>query len=258
MKHGICLIAAAALRMHPDHKSEMVSQLLFGEHFYILEHSTNWYHIELSHDHYQGWIANNQVTLLDETQFEQLESVDKHCCKSRFSPITDAANGESFLISGGSTLYLQGNQMAVGLKTFTFDDSSIRPKDAKPGQVTDFSREFLQTPYLWGGRSAFGFDCSGFVQVVFKMAGIPLPRDASVQANQGEPVHLIHEARPGDLVFFDDAEENINHVGILLPDARVIHAHGSVRIDMIDHQGIFNPGTGKYSHPLRLIRRMHH
>jgi len=258
MKHGICLIAAAALRMHPDHRSEMVSQLLFGERFYILELRTNWYHIELSHDHYQGWIANNQVTLLDETQFEQLEHAEKQFSTSRFSAITETSSNQSFLISGGSTLYLQDQKMTIGSKTFVYEESLTRQADTKPGQVAEFARMFMHTPYLWGGRSAFGFDCSGFVQVVFRMAGISLPRDASVQANQGEPVHLIHEARPGDLVFFDDAEENINHVGILLPEGRVIHAHGSVRIDQIDHQGIFNPETGKYSHPLRLIKRMHH
>ncbi len=257
MKHGICLIAAAPLRMHPDHKSEMVSQLLFGETCYIMEHTTGWYHVELCHDHYRGWIACNQLSVLNENHFEELEIADKQCSTSRFSAITDADTGESFLISGGSTLYLKDNHMVVGSKAFVFEDARICQKDAKPGRLADFAQVFLHTPYLWGGRSAFGFDCSGFVQVVFQMAGIPLPRDASVQANQGEPVHLIHEARPGDLVFFDDAEEHISHVGILLPDARVIHAHGSVRIDKIDHQGIFNPFTGKYSHPLRLIKRMH-
>ncbi len=257
MKHGICLIAAAALRMHPDHKSEMVSQLIFGERFYIQEHITGWYHIEMSHDHYQGWIAGNQMTLLDETQFEQLENAEKYFSTSRFSSITDASKGESFLISGGSTLYLQSNNIAIGSKAFTFHEGKSSPKEAKPEQVTEFARVFLHTPYLWGGRSAFGFDCSGFVQLVFQMAGISLPRDASVQANQGEPVHLIHEARAGDLVFFDDAEENISHVGILLPEGRVIHAYGRVRIDHIDHQGIFNPGTGKYSHSLRLIKRVY-
>ncbi len=257
MKHGICLIAAAALRMHPDHKSEMVSQLLFGERFYIMERITGWYHIEVSHDHYRGWIAGNQITLLDEAQLEPLVRAEKHFCTSRFSAITDANTGESFVISGGSTLYLQRDNLVIGSQAFTYDEDKISSKEAKIEQVTEFARVFLHTPYLWGGRSAFGVDCSGFVQVVFRMAGISLPRDASVQANQGEPVHLIHEARAGDLVFFDDAEENISHVGILLSEGHVIHAYGRVRTDHIDHHGIFNPGTGKYSHPLRLIKRIY-
>ncbi len=257
MKHGICLIATAALRMHADHRSEMVSQILFGETFFVLDSATGWYHVELLHDHYQGWVAGNQVLLLDDSTFEHLERSGKQYTANRLASVTEKGCDTRFLISGGSSLYLdKKGPVSIQDRRFLFEGDVVVPGSNGRDNILQFAREFLHTPYLWGGRSAFGFDCSGFVQLVYKMAGISLPRDASVQANQGEPIHLIHEALPGDLVFFDDAEEVINHVGILLDESSVIHAHGKVRIDRIDHQGIFNAETGKYSHPLRLIKRI--
>ncbi len=258
MKNGICLIATAALRLHPDHKSEMVSQVLFGETFFVLESTTDWHHVEMLDDHYQGWIAKNQATLLDDESYEQLESAGKQYSGNLLASIWEKESDEKFLISGGSTLYQNNKEMRTGNKTFVFEGDILIPGKAGKKDITQNAKQFLHTPYLWGGRSAFGFDCSGFVQVVYKMAGLSLPRDAYVQANQGKPVHLIDEAMPGDLVFFDDAGEVINHVGILLGDGLVIHAHGKVRIDKIDHHGIFNTATGRYSHPLRLIKRILH
>ncbi len=257
MNYGICLIATAALRMHPDHKSEMVSQLLFGETFFIHESITNWHHVECSHDHYRGWIAKNQATTIDEDRFENLERSAKCYAGDRLGSIHDSNNKTGFLISGGSTLIYTHDKMILGNKQLTYTGNIITPESVSIRDVPVFARKFLHTPYLWGGRSSFGLDCSGLVQVVFRMAGISLPRDASIQANQGEPVHLLEESVPGDLVFFDDTEEMINHVGILLGEGLVIHAHGIVRIDKIDHHGIFNTETGKYSHPLRLIKRIH-
>ncbi len=122
--------------------------------------------------------------------------------------------------------------------------------------IIEFSKSYLNAPYLWGGKSPFGIDCSGFVQVVFKMNGIHLSRDASQQANAGENVSLLDEARPGDLLFFDNDEGDIIHVGILMEDKKIIHASGKVRIDVIDHQGIYNNDIKKYTHKLRLIKRI--
>jgi len=115
---------------------------------------------------------------------------------------------------------------------------------------------YLHAPYVWGGRSPFGIDCSGFTQMAYKIAGIQLLRDASQQATQGETISFISDARPGDLLFFDDEEGFITHTGILMPDSRVIHASGRVRVDKVDHQGIFDQESGKYTHKLRLIKKI--
>jgi cell wall-associated NlpC family hydrolase len=109
---------------------------------------------------------------------------------------------------------------------------------------------------LWGGKSPFGIDCSGFTQVVYKLNGYKLPRDANQQVNLGEPLSFVEEAEAGDLAFFDNEEGRIVHVGILLNNQSIIHASGYVRVDKFDHYGIFNQDTGKYSHTLRVIKRL--
>jgi gamma-D-glutamyl-L-lysine dipeptidyl-peptidase len=114
----------------------------------------------------------------------------------------------------------------------------------------------LNSPYLWGGKTPFGIDCSGFTQMAYKLAGIKLRRDAWQQAEQGHTINLLEETEPGDLAFFDNDEGNIVHVGIILRDHKIIHAAGKVRIDSIDHYGINNKELKKYTHKLRLIKRM--
>jgi cell wall-associated NlpC family hydrolase len=113
----------------------------------------------------------------------------------------------------------------------------------------------LNSTYLWGGRSVFGIDCSGFTQSVFKFLNVHLLRDAQQQATQGELVAFLQQAHCGDLAFFDDGEGHIIHVGILLNAHEIIHAAGKVRIDKIDNQGIIEADTGQRTQRLRIIKR---
>ena len=115
---------------------------------------------------------------------------------------------------------------------------------------------YLNAPYLWGGKTPFGIDCSGFTQMVYKLNGFALPRDAYQQAEIGETLSFVEEAEPGDLAFFDDDEGNIIHVGMVLEQGTIIHASGKVRIDALDHQGIYNKELKNYSHKLRLIKKI--
>ena len=122
--------------------------------------------------------------------------------------------------------------------------------------MTSTAYLFLNAPYLWGGKTPLGIDCSGFTQLVYKINGVKLKRDASDQALQGQTLSFIEESEPGDLAFFDDSEGNITHVGLLLENHRIIHASGMVRIDKIDQSGIFNIETQSHSHKLRFIKKM--
>ena len=145
----------------------------------------------------------------------------------------------------------------IGEEKYVFE-GQISNNNETPNRkvILENAMMYLNSPYLWGGRSPFGIDCSGFVQMVFKAVGVKLLRDASQQATQGETISFLSEAQQGDIVFFDNEEQQIIHVGILLGNNKIIHASGKVRIDIIDHEGIYNVDTKKYTHKLRLIKKL--
>jgi len=123
-------------------------------------------------------------------------------------------------------------------------------------KVIDNAMMYLNSPYLWGGRTPFGIDCSGFSQMVYRLNGVDLPRDAHEQAEVGTTLSFVEESESGDLAFFDNNEGKIIHVGIILDSNSIIHASGKVRVDKIDQQGIFNQNSGIHTHKLRLIKKI--
>ncbi len=258
MTTGICLIAYIPLRSEPDHKSEMVSQLLFGESFDVLQTQAGWLHIEMHYDHYRGWVSRNQAHLMEEAFRDIYRELPPLVTTDYMAIMTDTVTRSKFPVSSGST-FLPGedHKMVVGGHRFWHHGNlTAGNKQKSDEQICEYARSFFNTPYLWGGRSAFGIDCSGFVQVVFKLAGVKLPRDSKEQAKAGESIHLIHETKAGDLLFFDNEDGEINHVGLLLNEGHIIHAHGKVRIDRVDHHGIFDADQKAYTHKLRLIKRI--
>lgn len=253
MEYGICKLAVIPVRAEASDKSEMVNQLLFGETFDIIEVNQNWWYINSHHDHYMGWIDNKQALMVDNQFLEQCQSEKAIYTRDHLS-YTKIDDHQMILPLGArlplyqkSTCFLSNNKYELN-KTLAIAKGSARDR------IKQSAMSFLHAPYLWGGRSRFGIDCSGFTQICYRMGGISIYRDASQQARQGELLSFPEEAQAGDLAFFDNEEGNIIHVGILLENQQIIHASGSVRIDMLDNQGIFNRDTGKHSHQLRLIR----
>jgi hypothetical protein len=166
----------------------------------------------------------------------------------------------SFLVVAGSSLPFYksaSNSFRIGSETYTIQGDKILPvKKNVRNVLIENALKYFNSPYLWGGRSPFGVDCSGLSQILYKMIGIQIPRDAGQQALMGENITFVEEAQPGDLAFFDNEDGKIVHVGIIWEKNKIIHASGKVRIDNIDHFGIFNIDTGRYSHQMRLMRRI--
>jgi len=258
MKHGFCHLSHVAVRFDPSQSSEMVNQLLFGETFEILESINNWKLIRGSLDQYEGFVEEKQVLLLDEKEWMSLSGETVYFSSDIVSFISEVENTNRLLIVAGSSLPgLKNHELTVSGKKFVFHGKTFEiSSENRRQQILETTLKYLGAPYLWGGRSPFGIDCSGLVQVVFKMIGIKVPRDAMYQAQTGETVNLIEEAMPGDLAFFDNNEGKIVHAGILMDQAKIIHSSGQVRIDTIDHHGIFNANLKKYTHQLRLIKRI--
>ncbi|HTL80169.1 MAG TPA: C40 family peptidase [Bacteroidia bacterium] len=256
--YGICNLSVIPVRKEPSDKSEMVTQLLFGDSFKILEEKDQWRKIRNYWDDYEGWIDRKQFAEVSKTEYERSLSGLPAVNAELFSVILNEKSGESFPVTLGCTLpSFHNNRFSIGENNYFFDGTVFTEKDKASRQnIVDTALLFLNSPYLWGGKTPMGIDCSGFTQVVFKANGIRLKRDAYQQAESGSSYSFVEESYPGDLAFFDNEEGKITHVGIIITDNRVIHASGRVRIDHFDHYGIFTPERGGYTHHLRVIRKI--
>ncbi|MCG9792518.1 C40 family peptidase [Flavobacterium algicola] len=249
---GICNLAIIPLRFEPSDRSEIVSQVLFGEHFKVLEQLKQWYRIQLQYDGYEGWIDSKQCQLITEVNYEQLNDSAIVLNADLIEYITTPTNLLIPIPLGSSLSFLDSE---MNTSKFEFEGAKVEGIKNKTNLINT-AYLYLNAPYLWGGKTPFGVDCSGFTQMVYKLNGYKLLRDASQQAAQGEPLSFIEESEPGDLAFFDNDEGNITHVGIIMEDNYIIHASGKIRIDRLDHLGIYNPETNRHTHKLRVIKKI--
>ncbi|WP_130736796.1 C40 family peptidase [Flavobacterium sp. J27] len=250
---GICNLAIIPLRLEPSDRSEQVSQLLFGEHFKILEKHEKWTQIETAFDNYIGWIDNKQYQSIKEEQYLVLEESPIVLNGDLIEYISTPSNQLLPIPLGSSLSFLDNEQ--INISNYIFEGIKVCGIKAKSNLIKT-AYMYLNTPYLWGGKTPFGIDCSGFTQMVYKINGYKILRDASQQATQGEALSFIEESEPGDLAFFDNEEGNIIHVGIIMEDNYIIHASGKVRIDRLDHLGIYNAETNRHTHKLRVIKKI--
>jgi hypothetical protein len=250
---AICNLAIIPLRAEPSDRSEIVSQILFGEHFEIIETQNQWSKIKLYFDNYEGWVDVKQYQIISEKNFKEL-SRDAIILNSDL--VEYVSNPYNILLPiplGASVSFLHHSE--INIQNFEFEGLRISGVKPKTDLITT-SYLYLNAPYLWGGKTAFGIDCSGFTQMVYKLNGYKLLRDASQQSTQGEALSFIEESEPGDLAFFDNEEGTIIHVGIIMENNYIIHASGKVRIDRLDHLGIYNAEQNRHTHRLRVIKKI--
>lgn len=253
---AICNLSVVPVRRESNDKSEIVSQLLFGEAVEIIDKQKTWYKVRMLFDQYTGWIDQKQVALVSEEEIRNYSSESNYVTTDLLQ-IAVINGTEMSTITMGSTLpFYKDKKMSFGGATYSFEGQTVDTNTKRPENIAAQAQMYLNAPYLWGGRSPFGIDCSGFTQVVYKMCGYQLRRDANQQAEQGETISFLQEAKAGDLAFFDNEEGKIIHVGIILDGSKIIHASGKVRIDQLDHQGIYSEQKKGYSHNLRVIKRV--
>jgi len=254
MKYGCCCVPVSAVRRDASHKSEMVTQQLFGECCTIIEEQTNgWIKIKCRYDDYEGWCQQAHVVEIEEASFNQ---ADKNLTDDWVSQVD--YNGHQMHVPLGSSLtslnygkaFWRKNAVQYSGKVWNAVVVKITPK-----LVKQIAYKFLNTTYVWGGKSVFGIDCSGFCQMVFKFLNIALPRDAWQQAEKGDLVPALNKVQCGDLAFFENEEGKITHVGLLLSQNEIIHSSGKVRLDKMDKEGIVNLETKQRTHTLKVIKR---
>jgi cell wall-associated NlpC family hydrolase len=252
MENYICENVFVPLRSGPSHKTEMLSQVLFGEKYSIIDKAGSWLKIETFFDKYMGWIDADHIqnSRIEDSLSGKVLNRSLLCFKNDTTKL---------VIEAGCEIYnpdFENKVFFAGANKYTTDQNFNISYVSANESFADTALKYINSPYIWGGRIPSGIDCSGLTQLVYKIHGIPIARDSWAQAEEGISVDFIDQAEPGDLVFFDNDRGKISHVGMIFSRGLVIHASGRVRIDAIDHQGIFKPEIKGYSHMLRTIRRM--
>ncbi len=257
IKYAICEQSLVAVRKQPSDQSEMINQLLFGDLLTVTDNKNSWYLIITKHDGYEGWVDTKQITIIDQIQFDELARVEPVFLSDISATFSTTEGKMKHIVIGSKLPYCGNNSFLISDGKYLFE-GDLQSSIAKvtTHNIINNAMKFIGAPYLWGGRSPFGVDCSGLSQIVFGMAGVKLKRDASLQVEMGETINFVNEAVAGDLAFFDNEEGIITHVGIIVDNKQIIHASGEVRIDSIDHNGIYNKQQKKYTHKLRIIKRI--
>lgn len=248
MQYGICPLSLVSVRLTPEETSEMVTQLLYGEHFKVLEHRKFYSKIRIAFDKCEGWVRKDQINLVQEEQYDAIVNTKAIFATDLISSAeTDKKHALPILLGSSvhATEFLNHE--------FEGDNSSGNREKSSLIQTAFY---YLNAPFLKGGKSPFGIDSSGLSQMIYKINGHTLLRTAQQQSSQGDALSFIEESEPGDLAFFDNQEGEIDHVGIIMDDNYIIHSHGMVRIDRLDHTGIFNREQGRYTHSLRVIKKL--
>ncbi|MDO4496456.1 MAG: NlpC/P60 family protein [Bacteroidales bacterium] len=269
MKYAICLQPYIPMRAVAQESSEMVSQLLFGDVFRIVDEQPRWYKVIRSCDDYEGWVDWKTVTLISEKEYLYYLNEASKCLLLRqpYNPVTrtrDGVSGSAHLSWGsriynmddtGITFRMQGERFDVPNMTYVNPvDSSSMSRNACAKYLLQQAQMLLNVPYLWGGCTAFGIDCSGFTQTLFRFINISLPRDASQQALLGTEVPF-EERQIGDLAFFGHGSDHVCHVGLVGDGNRILHCSASLHYDELREEGIWSQERGELSHNLIVIKR---
>ena len=255
--YGVCRLSAVPVRKEPADQSEQVTQLLFGDEYEVFEQSKDkkWLRIRITFDQYPGWIDAKQHHAITRDYFEYISRADYKITTDVTSSLLYNKNPLAILM--GSVIPISSAELFKMEEQFAFNGES---KSLGQKREYDFLKsiatKYLNAPYQWGGKSPFGIDCSGFVQMVYKICGYRLYRDAWQQATQGKTVAGFETALPGDVVFFKNDRDKIHHTGILLTDQKIIHASGRVRIDSVNENGLLNTDLKIVTHTFSHIRRI--
>lgn len=207
----------------------MVTQLIYGETYEIISQEGDWYKVRTDYDSYEGFLSAVSHT--------ELRSELKTTIQNELFSVL-GIGGEIVICSMGSEVY----QQLIGHEENPTNDP------------VELAMRFLGVPYLWGGRTFGGIDCSGLVQIVYKVLGVKLPRDASQQQKIGTKLKF-DEIRQGDLIFFE-SDARVTHVGMSIGNGEIIHAHGKVRIDQLTKKGIYNRDKDSITHSYHSAKRV--
>lgn len=249
-KKAVCLVNISPVRASNSDTSEIVTQLLFGEVFTLHEITQSWCRITTFNDNYEGWIDLKHALILSEKEIKKWSDIAVPQLDLTRELITPW--GKQLISRGAYIPFDFREEFNIGPSAFKLSSTSLFDKPLYPFQL---ALEYLNTPYLWGGKSPFGIDCSGLTQMVYRFYDYNLPRDASQQVEVGQEIDY-NDLQANDLAFFENANGKITHVGVVGEDQTIIHAAGRVRVDILTRAGIFNDELQQLTHNLKVIKRL--
>ena len=254
---GVCRLAVVPVRKEPGEPSEQITQLLFGDHYEVLNISQDkrWAHIKIYSDQTEGWLEMKQHHAISKEYFEQINATDYKITIEIASAVLYKKSPLTIVM--GSIVPISNSELFKIEEQFAFNGES---KSLGQRRDIDFlktvAKKYLQAPYQAGGKSPFGIDHAGLVQMIFKITGYLLPREIRQQSLAGKKVKSFDEAGTGDIAFFSEKGKEVSHVGVIIDSDKIIHASGYVKMDRITDEGILNPETKIYTHLLHSIRRI--
>ncbi len=254
MHYALCHLSVVSLRKSPSNRSEQVSQLLFGEVEVMEKKGRQWAKVRCTWDHVIGWVAMNQLLPITDKEYHAFAENFSYCL-DLFQPVY--FDDTMVPVTLGARLPgFDGLRFELNGKICRYTGLAVEKEKLGPAHLLKIAHKLMCAPHQWGGRTPLGIDSSGFVQLVFQMAGIALPRYSHQQVFMGQVIDFVEQAQPGDLAFFENSKGAIAHVGMVLTDGKLVHCWEKVRIDPFDHFGVYNNDTQRYTHKLRVLKRL--
>ncbi|MFB0516342.1 MAG: NlpC/P60 family protein [Candidatus Neomarinimicrobiota bacterium] len=248
---GIVSVSVANMRRTPSVSAELINQTLLGTVLKLYKRDGGYLYVH-NRDRYLGWVSSSSLVAVDSLAAAEWQHGPRVIVTANYGVVRDQAGKSGTILVDlvpGAVLKKRGptrkwvqvetpdGRVGYVERSVVVDEAAYRSRPASQDQILVTARSYLGIPYLWGGTSTKGFDCSGFVQTVFRMNNIALPRDANQQVLEGipvEPGEQFENLQGADLLFFGPTAERITHVGIYLGDRQFIHSSGSVRINSLD------------------------